>query len=122
MNYLQWRIARRKKYFEPKWEPGSWSDIIERLGFGDEDCICWIWTGRSQTPNGYGVFNFEGKTVTAHSAAFRLYNPEYFDGIPKGWEVDHICRVRKCVNPAHLQLSTRSANVRAMFTPMTELI
>jgi hypothetical protein len=32
--------------------------------------------------------------------------------VPVGLELDHLCEVRRCVNPAHLQPVTRTENVR----------
>lgn len=64
---------------------------------------CWLWTGNI-SPNGYGRF---GK-IYAHRYA---YISEY-DGIPEGLDLDHLCRVRHCVNPRHLEPVTRKENVR----------
>jgi hypothetical protein len=68
---------------------------------------CWLWIG-ALLPTGYGVFCPEGtRTVRAHRFAFlRIANRE----IPPGTELDHLCRVRCCVNPAHLEAVTRQAN------------
>lgn len=66
---------------------------------------CWIWTAYLDEC-GYGRFSFYGKQTGAHRAAYRLYVGE----ITKGKEIDHLCRVRNCVNPSHLELVTRSEN------------
>jgi DNA-binding transcriptional regulator YiaG len=79
----------------------------QRRGFLVEDCgyetPCWIHRG-ALNHAGYGqVF---GKT--AHRRAWE----EAHGLIPHGLEIDHLCRVRACVNPDHLELVTRAENCR----------
>jgi hypothetical protein len=67
---------------------------------------CWIWQG-GQNDQGYGTF-FDGRTRRAHRWSF-----EHFRGpIPPGMPLDHLCRVRLCVNPWHLEVVTASENAR----------
>ena len=69
---------------------------------------CWIWMG-SINPKGYGQFNFNspGSQSRAHRIAF-----EHFKQIiPLGLQLDHLCRVRCCVNPNHLEIVTNQENV-----------
>ena len=62
----------------------------------------------SLTPGGYGYISDDGKQMPVHRFAhLRSIGP-----IPKGYDVDHLCRVRNCVNPAHLEAVTRLENVR----------
>lgn len=72
---------------------------------------CWLWTG-CVTKGGYGSFrNENGKTENAHKWAYRIY----VGSVPKGLELDHLCRNRNCVNPAHLEPVTRYENtIRGM--------
>lgn len=67
---------------------------------------CWIWTG-SKMPNGYGHFEYDGKTQLSHRIAYELIKGK----IPKGMTLDHICRYRDCVNPDHLEVVTQKENV-----------
>lgn len=68
---------------------------------------CWIWQlGFDRT--GYGHVKREGKQYAAHRYAYLLF----VGPIPEGHELDHLCRVRACVNPAHLQPVTHAENVR----------
>ncbi|MGI9297058.1 MAG: HNH endonuclease signature motif containing protein [Gammaproteobacteria bacterium] len=68
---------------------------------------CWLWLGYTQ-PNGYGQYRLPGKTQMAHRAAFRILVGE----VPTGLDLDHLCRVRCCVNPNHLEPVTRSVNLK----------
>jgi hypothetical protein len=72
---------------------------------------CWSWAG-PHTKTGYGKNNYSrnGRFVhyMAHRMAWQLTNGP----IPAGLEIDHLCRNRGCVNPAHLELVTRDENAR----------
>lgn len=82
--------------------------IDEVLSHVDKDERgCWIWTAYVH-PSGYGRFSWEGAKQYAHRVVFtELRGP-----IPDGQDLDHLCRVRSCVNPDHLEAVTRSENVR----------
>jgi len=67
---------------------------------------CWFWTGaRGRT--GYGRFAWDGHDGYAHRAAYE----RFVDFVPEGLDLDHRCRVRSCVNPAHLEPVTRRENL-----------
>jgi len=66
---------------------------------------CWIWN-RSLVTGGYAAF-WDGQTVSGHRWSY-----EHFIGpVPKGMQLDHLCRVRECVNPHHLEPVTLAENV-----------
>lgn len=67
---------------------------------------CWLWTAAIAA--GYGQFHpWRGKQVRAHRISY-----EHFVGpIPDGLQIDHICRVKNCVNPAHLCPVTAKENM-----------
>ncbi len=68
---------------------------------------CWIWSG-SLNIHGYGRFSFNNKTLIAHRFVY-----EYLIGkIPKGLTLDHLCRIRNCVNPEHLEPVIMSENLK----------
>lgn len=67
---------------------------------------CWIWTG-SVGSNGYGQAAWQRKNRRAHRVFY-----ECFKGpIPEGLVLDHLCRVKRCVNPDHLEAVTQRVNV-----------
>jgi len=67
---------------------------------------CWFWTGGLKA-NGYGLF-WLGKVTAAHRASY-----EHFIGpIPDGLQIDHLCSVKCCVNPDHLEPVTAVENIR----------
>ena len=69
---------------------------------------CWIWT-QNISYLGYGVFPVAGiKTRAAHRISYQMHVGK----IPKGLELDHLCRVRCCVNPHHLEPVTHAENIR----------
>ena len=66
---------------------------------------CWEW-GAYRDPNGYGKYRFNGETRLAHRVAYlRLHGP-----VPKGLEIDHLCRNRACVRVSHLEAVTHREN------------
>lgn len=69
---------------------------------------CWLWTG-TKNHAGYGSFSVgRARRLGAHRWSY-----EHFVGaVPAGLELDHLCRVRHCVNPAHLEPVTRQENLR----------
>jgi len=71
-----------------------------------DDNDCWLFTGRlSQL--GYVAFHVGHGTVKAHRVIY-----EYVNGpIPPGLEIDHLCRVRHCLNPEHMEPVTHRENV-----------
>ncbi|WP_199572697.1 HNH endonuclease signature motif containing protein [Streptomyces murinus] len=87
----------------------STSPPLERfLACVQKTAACWLWTGRIDR-HGYGEFKAEGRKVRAHRWMY-----EHHSGapIPDGMVMDHLCRTRNCVNPAHLEVTTVRENTR----------
>lgn len=70
------------------------------------DGECLRWTG-THTPAGYGQMSLQGRKVGVHRIAYELAKGP----IPPGLEVDHLCGVRDCVNPDHLEAVTHRENL-----------
>lgn len=71
---------------------------------------CWLWTG-GRSPDGYGQFwmgGEGGRTLRAHRVAYE----DLVGAVPEGLMLDHLCRVRHCVRPDHLEPVTNAENLR----------
>ena len=79
-----------------------WSDV-------NQSSQCWEWIGCKEK-DGYGRVNAEidgTRETLAHRASYRTFVGQ----IPDDKEIDHICKNRCCVNPAHLRPLTHLENV-----------
>ncbi len=56
---------------------------------------------------GYGLVFAEGKRRVAHRVVYKVLRGD----VPKGLDLDHLCRNRRCVNPDHLEIVTHRENV-----------
>lgn len=79
---------------------------IERIPFSG----CWIWLG-ALTKKGYGVLTRGTRERHKALAAHRYFYALYRGSIPDGLQLDHLCRVRCCVNPWHLEAVSLQENV-----------
>ena len=77
---------------------------------------CWEWVG-AKSVDGYGRMTIDDKGINAHRIAYEWLVGE----IPKGLVIDHLCRVRCCVNPAHMRITTHLENIRAGEAPTIQI-
>lgn len=70
---------------------------------------CWLWTGR-QNRQGYGSVRIPGSDGHC-TMAHRLVYSRLRGAIPNGLTLDHLCRVKSCVNPNHLEPVTLRVNI-----------
>ena len=63
---------------------------------------CWLWMG-AKLPVGYG--RFSGAEYSHRKAWELLRGP-----IPAGLTVDHLCKVKSCCNPDHMEIVSRGEN------------
>jgi hypothetical protein len=89
-------------------DPVGWATrIAARCVEGDGGC--WLWTGTLDR-SGYGRFAASVGGVVRRTSAHRAAWLAYRGDIPMGLVPDHLCRVRSCVNPEHLELVTVQVN------------
>lgn len=108
-HYQRWRKRGTTDRFEP---PSELDRFLSKFQPGGENS-CWEWQG-TMYPNGYGMFALarQGAKNARYALAHR-YSYEHFVGqIPGGLVLDHLCRNRGCVNPAHLEPVTTRENLR----------
>ena len=101
--------------YRPEDLPARFVDKIKIDGNG-----CWIWTGHIGR-TGYGKGRHDaafaqeylngrrngGRKTVVHRVVYELLK----EPIPDGLQIDHLCEVRSCCNPAHLEAVTRSVNI-----------
>ncbi|GHD70243.1 hypothetical protein GCM10010317_077140 [Streptomyces mirabilis] len=79
---------------------------------------CWQWTGTINR-GGYGrisiKFDDGWRPCSVHRVAYQIF----IGPIPDGLELDHLCRVRHCCNPWHLEPVTKTVNIRRGLVPIT---
>lgn len=90
------------------WGSTGWERLEHFVERGEPD-ECWDFKGCLKA--GYGVVLINHVQHQAHRLAYvATYGP-----VPEGLEIDHLCRNKRCVNPAHLEAVTRSQNMRRRF-------
>lgn len=83
--------------------------MVEKLPSG-----CWFWTGARSRGRGnrkwYGSFRYRGQTIRAHRFSCDVLGE--CGPLQPGHHRDHTCLFSLCVNPAHLEVTTREENQR----------
>lgn len=67
---------------------------------------CWLWALGANNA-GYATANHMGRKTSAHRLAYEAF----VGSIPEGYDVDHLCRHRSCMNPEHLEAVPHRENL-----------
>lgn len=97
-----------KDLFEKRGMYGQFPSIADRI---DATGDCWEWTGYIR-PDGYPHTTMMVNGVQKQKLAHRVVYEMLVGDIPDGLDIDHLCRVRHCVKPDHLEPVTRSENMK----------
>lgn len=79
--------------------------VIELCPIAELPDFCWAWTGAINS-RGYGCVAVNRKSQLTHRVAYQLL----VGPIPAGLQIDHLCRNKRCCNPAHLEAVTGKVN------------
>lgn len=83
--------------------------IIEKIVIDENNC--WLWQA-GITGKGYAVFRIgvgeNRKSIGVH----RWVYEQFFGEIQDDLVCDHLCRVRNCLNPQHIEPVTHAINVK----------
>ena len=84
-----------------------------------KDVPCWIWP-RGLNAYGYGIVS--RRNVSPAGLVHVILYVEFRGEIPEGFELDHLCRNTKCVNPWHMEAVTHRKNIRrgVLHTKLTQ--
>lgn len=88
----------------PRRRPNLRRRVFSGLVIDPSGCLLWT---RETDKDGYGRLKFRGRWVRVHRAMFEWF----VEPIPPELEPDHLCRVRRCASPAHLELVTHRENM-----------
>lgn len=109
MHYQRWKRTgdpgdAAPAYMRAPLSERFWSKVDKQ---GPDEC--WQWLAAKQR-NGYGVIGLgghDGRMVRTHRVSYELAHGP----IPEGLIIDHLCRNRGCVNPAHLEAVDQRTNL-----------
>lgn len=97
-------------------ETKCWDQVIARIEEKIErvpESGCWIWMGATTGDEGYSRLYLGPTHFRVHKLLYELT----YGLVPEGLVLDHLCRVRLCVNPSHLEAVTDRVNILRGMAP-----
>lgn len=80
-----------------------WVRLLEGIELTDSGCWRWV---KGKDRYGYGKINVGGRNRGAHRVSYETFRGR----VPDGLQLDHLCRVRNCINPRHMECVTSAQN------------
>jgi len=84
----------------------KWIIALERFFASSDFDECLLWAG-AINKDGYGVVVIDNREVLLHRVSYEAI----ISCIVHGYEIDHLCRIRRCFNPFHLEQVPHRVNV-----------
>lgn len=108
------RRATRKNFKTPEEFKGWFFHQVKLQGAEDPwlPFPCALWQGYVKPKGGYGQLSYHDEPTLVHRLAWELY---YGREIPEGYEVNHLCFNRTCMQPFHLEVVTPEENKQYSF-------
>lgn len=75
---------------------------------------CWLYAGNLST-HGYGQISVYADGRQTSYKVYRLMYELEVGEIPLGHDIDHLCMVKQCINPSHLEPVTHRENINRYF-------
>jgi hypothetical protein len=116
--FCQYHYNNLRNHGDPSWTPPTpeerfWPRVNKNGPVFEDKGPCWIWMGKP-TPSGYGQFNNYAYSIYRTGGGGMPHRYSYylaFGEVDEGSHIDHLCRNRICVNPAHLEAVSPKVNV-----------
>lgn len=104
---------KRSDWIRTDWALPSLADLLAHT---DRVGECRVWRGAKNHTSGYAIllrYDTPLRPQLKRTFSVHRLTYEYAKGpIPDDLEVDHLCRVRACIEPAHLEAVTKHVNMR----------
>lgn len=84
--------------------------FMDKVDIGDN--LCWLFPYVDRF--GYSRLYFGRSPEKGHRLMYRIFKGE----IPNGYEIDHLCSVKNCINPDHLEAVPHKENMARLFASM----
>jgi hypothetical protein len=91
------------------------SEVIDKWTMPIPHSGCWLWM-RAISTHGYAKGSLNGKVRDLHRPVYEAL----VGRIPTGLHIDHLCRVRHCLNPAHMEPVFQRINTLRGIAPPAE--